>query len=365
MPSFLLSNCRMIGTKKILVTGAAGFIGFHLVKRLAESGGFNIIGLDSINSYYDVNLKYGRLAELGIDNAGSMDMSGNDAKVLTFNQSSKYANFSFIKADISDYDTLARIFEECNFDIVCNLAAQAGVRYSFENPFSYIKSNVNGFMNILELSRIHNISHVVYASSSSVYGNNEKIPFDESDRTDNPQSIYAASKKANELMAHVYSSQMGMATTGLRFFTVYGPWGRPDMAPFLFMKSVLEGKKIRIFNHGNLSRDFSYIDDIVEGIAKVVESNPSGGDCKIYNIGNSSPVKLMDFVRTIEEVAGKEAIKEFTDMQQGDVYITYANTASIEKDFGFKPCTPLKYGIEEFYKWYTEFYSFSRDRSNG
>lgn len=365
MPSFLLSNCRMIGTKKILVTGAAGFIGFHLVKRLAESGGFNIIGLDSINSYYDVNLKYGRLAELGIDNAGSMDMSGNDAKVLTFKQSSKYANFSFIKADISDYDTLARIFEECNFDIVCNLAAQAGVRYSFENPFSYIKSNVNGFMNILELSRIHNISHVVYASSSSVYGNNEKIPFDESDRTDNPQSIYAASKKANELMAHVYSSQMGMATTGLRFFTVYGPWGRPDMAPFLFMKSVLEGKKIRIFNHGNLSRDFSYIDDIVEGIAKVVESNPSGGDCKIYNIGNSSPVKLMDFVRTIEEVAGKEAIKEFTDMQQGDVYITYANTASIEKDFGFKPCTPLKYGIEEFYKWYTEFYSFSRDRSNG
>lgn len=335
--------------KKILITGAAGFIGFHLVKRLASTGLYNITGVDNINSYYDVNLKYGRLKALGIDTPGE--------------KSSIYENFTFVKEDISDYEGMRKIFEEGKFDIVCNLAAQAGVRYSFENPFTYINSNVNGFMNILELSRIFNIRHLVYASSSSVYGNNEKIPFEEADRTDNPQSIYAASKKANELMAHVYSSQMGLPTTGLRFFTVYGPWGRPDMAPFLFMKSVLEGKKIKIFNHGNLSRDFSYIDDIVKGIVKVIESNPSGGAYKIYNIGNSSPVKLMDFVGTIEKVAGKEAIKEFTDMQQGDVYITYANTASIEKDFGFKPCTPLEYGIEEFYKWYTKFYSFSRDRS--
>ena len=361
--------------KKILVTGAAGFIGFHLVKRLAQIGGYSIVGLDSINSYYDVNLKYGRLSELGIDCSCSNpeqresdnreSINGTKSGNLNFINSTRYGNLTFIKADISDYDTLAQIFEHHKFDIVCNLAAQAGVRYSFENPFSYIRSNIDGFMNILELSRIHNIKHFVYASSSSVYGNNEKTPFDEDDRTDNPQSVYAATKKANELIAHVYSSQRNMATTGLRFFTVYGPWGRPDMAPFLFMKSVLEGKKIKIFNHGNLSRDFSYIDDIVEGIMKVIGSNPSGGEYKIYNIGNSSPVKLKDFVETIERVAGKEAIKEFVDMQQGDVYITYANTASIEKDFGFKPCTPIEYGIGEFYKWYMEFYSFSRDRSNG
>ena len=342
----------------IFVTGVAGFIGFHLVKALASSGQYNIVGVDNINSYYDVNLKYGRLKALGIE----ID-EANEKEGTTCTNSCKYPDLTFVKADISDFATLKQIFEQGSFEIVCNLAAQAGVRYSFENPFTYINSNVNGFMNILELSRIFNIKHLVYASSSSVYGNNEKIPFEERDRTDNPQSIYAASKKANELMANVYSCQLGLATTGLRFFTVYGPWGRPDMAPFLFMKSVLEGKTIKIFNHGNLSRDFSYIDDIVKGIVKVIESNPSGGQCKIYNIGNSSPVKLMDFVETIENVTGKRAVKEFVDMQQGDVYITYANTASIEKDFGFKPCTPLKYGIGEFYKWYMEFYSFSRDRS--
>ena len=342
----------------ILITGAAGFIGFHLVKALASTGKYNIVGADNINSYYDINLKYGRLNALGFECQDIVNKESSTAII-----SGKYQNLNFLKVDISDFARMKDIFELYKFDIVCNLAAQAGVRYSFENPFTYINSNVNGFMNILELSRIFNIKHLVYASSSSVYGNNEKIPFEESDRTDNPQSIYAASKKANELMAHVYSSQMGIPTTGLRFFTVYGPWGRPDMAPFLFMKSVLEGKTIKIFNHGNLSRDFSYIDDIVKGIVKVIESNPSGGEYKIYNIGNSSPVKLMDFVETIENVTGKKAVKEFVDMQQGDVYITYANTASIEKDFGFKPCTPLKYGIEEFYKWYMEFYSFSRDRS--
>lgn len=345
-------------SKRILVTGAAGFIGFHLVKRLAESNGYDIVGVDNINSYYDVNLKYGRLAELGIER--SLIGEGNSTAPV---KSSRYGNFKFIKADIADLEGLRRIFSDGKFEIVCNLAAQAGVRYSFENPHSYISSNVCGFMNILLLSKEFDIRHLVYASSSSVYGNNAKIPFEEADRTDEPQSIYAASKKANELMAHVYSSQLGIATTGLRFFTVYGPWGRPDMAPFLFLRSILEGKSIKVFNYGNLSRDFSYIDDIVTGIFKIIEKPVGKGACRIYNIGNSSPVMLMDFISTIEEIAGKEAQKEFVEMQQGDVHTTYANTASIEKDFGFKPCTPLKYGIGEFYKWYTKFYSFSRDCS--
>lgn len=314
---------------KILVTGAAGFIGFHLSRRLMEEG-YAVTGLDNINSYYDTNLKYSRLKELG--------------------------DLRFHKADLTDTCKLKEIFEQGGFDLVCNLAAQAGVRYSFENPSAYIQSNVVGFANIIEMSRLHSVRHFVYASSSSIYGNNNKVPFSEDDRTDNPQSLYAATKKENELIAHVYSSQWGMATTGLRFFTVYGPWGRPDMAPFLFMRSILEGKKIRIFNNGNLSRDFSYIDDIVEGVVKVLESRPEKGSCKVYNIGNSSPVKLMDFIHTIEKVTGRQAVKEFVPMQQGDVYTTYADTSRLERDFGFKPGTPLEKGIREFYKWYCKFY---------
>ena len=314
---------------KILVTGAAGFIGFHLSRRLMEEG-YAVTGLDNINSYYDTNLKYSRLKELG--------------------------DFRFHKADLTDTCKLKEIFEQGGFDLVCNLAAQAGVRYSFENPSAYIQSNVVGFANIIEMSRLHSVKHFVYASSSSIYGNNNKVPFSEDDRTDNPQSLYAATKKENELIAHVYSSQWGMSTTGLRFFTVYGPWGRPDMAPFLFMRSILEGKKIRIFNNGNLSRDFSYIDDIVEGVVKVLESRPEKGSCKVYNIGNSSPVKLMDFIHTIEKVTGRQAVKEFVPMQQGDVYTTYADTSRLERDFGFKPGTPLEKGIREFYKWYCKFY---------
>lgn len=334
---------------KILVTGAAGFIGFHLVKALA-SAGYTITGLDCINAYYDVNLKFGRLKELGI-----CKEKISEGKYI---QSDIFPNFTFIKEDLSNLEGLRRVFITGQFDLVCNLAAQAGVRYSFENPYSYVQSNVTGFINMLDLSKQYNIKHFIFASSSSVYGNNAKVPFEESDRTDDPQSIYAATKKADELMAHVYSKQLGLPTTGLRFFTVYGPWGRPDMAPFLFLQSVLKGKPIRVFNHGNLSRDFSYIDDIVTGLTKVVEKIPQKGAYRIYNIGNSSPIPLMEFIKAIEQVAGKEAIKEFTEMQQGDVYITYANTASIEKDFGFKPCTPLQYGINEFYKWYTKFYSF-------
>ncbi|MEG0518586.1 MAG: SDR family NAD(P)-dependent oxidoreductase [Bacteroidales bacterium] len=322
----------------ILVTGTAGFIGFHLTKALLLRG-YKVVGLDNLNSYYDVHLKYGRLNEL---------------KTL-------HKDFSFIQCDITNLPQLTGIFKETHFDKVCNLAAQAGVRYSFENPHTYIQSNIVGFMNILELCTSYGISHLVYASSSSVYGNNAKIPFEETDRTDDPQSIYAATKKADELLAHVYSSQLNLPTTGLRFFTVYGPWGRPDMAPFLFMKSILEGKTIKIFNNGQLRRDFSYIDDIVAGILKIVETVPvlhSGSHDKspIYNIGNSSPVELMDFINTLEEVIGKKAIKEFVGMQPGDVYTTYANTAAIESDYGFKPNTPLFYGITQFYNWYRSYW---------
>ena len=304
-----------------------------------------MVGLDNINSYYTTDLKFGRLAELGIARESVQE------NVMV--QSSSYGDFRFIKCTLEDNSTMETVFAAEKFDKVCNLAAQAGVRYSFENPSAYIQSNIVGFANIIGLSHKYGVKHFVYASSSSVYGNSNKVPFEETDRVDNPESIYAATKKSNELIANVYSSQMGLPATGLRFFTVYGPWGRPDMAPFLFLRSILDGKTIRVFNNGNLSRDFSYIDDIVTGVVKILEAAPAG---KVYNIGNSSPVALMDFISTIEKVAGKEAIKEFAPMQQGDVYITYASTEAIERDFGFRPNTPLLYGITRFYNWYKEFY---------
>lgn len=318
----------------ILVTGAAGFIGFHLCKRLMDLG-HNVSGLDNLNSYYDLNLKLGRLEKLG-------------------------SGFDFTKCDLCNRDALESLFKKGAFDVVCNLAAQAGVRYSFENPYEYIQSNVVGFLNLIDLCREYKIRHFVYASSSSVYGNSNEVPFKESDRTDSPESIYAATKKEDEMIAHVFSSQWNMATTGLRFFTVYGPWGRPDMAPFLFMKSILEGKAIKVFNNGNLSRDFSYIDDIIEGVIRVVDSNPQDGSYRIYNIGNSSPVRLMDFINTIEEVTGLEAVKVFVPMQQGDVFTTYADTSALAQDFNFRPNTPLKVGIEAFYNWYKSFYNVTR-----
>lgn len=330
---------------RILVTGAAGFIGFHLCKALLGEG-HAVVGYDNINNYYDTSLKYGRLAQLGI----GKDAADCEKSV----QSSIYPQFTFIKGALEDISTLERVFKEFSPDKVCNLAAQAGVRYSFENPDAYIQSNIVGFANIISLSHKYGVKHFVYASSSSVYGNNNKVPFEESDRVDSPESIYAATKKSNELIANVYSSQMGLPTTGLRFFTVYGPWGRPDMAPFLFLSSILEGRTIKVFNNGNLSRDFSYIDDIVTGVVKVLQGNPAE---RVYNIGNSSPVPLMDFISTIEGVAGKEAIKEYVPMQKGDVYTTYASTKLMERDFGFKPNTPLQYGITQFYNWYTDFYN--------
>mgnify|MGYP003584236331 CR=1 FL=1 len=320
---------------KILVTGAAGFIGAQLIKTLIKRG-HSVVGVDNLNSYYDVELKKGRLKDIRAEKKNA-------------------ERFTFKKLDITDYAALDRLFKNSHFQKVCNLAAQAGVRYSFENPAAYVQSNLLGFFNVMDLCAKYKVKHFIYASSSSIYGNNAKVPFSEEDRVDDPQSLYAATKKSDELMAYVYSHQMKLSCTGLRFFTVYGPWGRPDMAPFGFMKNILEHKPIRVFNNGKLSRDFSYIDDIVEGIVKVIEG-PSDSPHPVYNIGNSHPVELMDFIGTIEKVAGAKAVKKFTGMQKGDVYTTYASTKLLEKDYGFKPNTPLLKGITEFYKWYVKFY---------
>jgi UDP-glucuronate 4-epimerase len=335
-------------SRKILVTGTAGFIGFHLAKKLLDQGHI-VIGLDNINDYYDVNLKYGRLNELGIDKSNL-----EDNKSL---QSSTYPNHKFIKANLEDAETLNKLFETEKFDAVCNLAAQAGVRYSIENPHAYISSNIVGFMNILEACRNYNVKNLSYASSSSVYGLNKEQPFKTTDQTDTPVSLYAATKKSNELMAHTYSHLYGIQTTGLRFFTVYGPWGRPDMAPMLFTDAILNDRAIKVFNHGKMSRDFTYVDDIVDGIVKVI-NNPS--PYNIYNIGNNSPVNLMEFIETIENALDKEATKNFMDIQPGDVESTFADVSGLIEDFDYKPETPLSHGVDEFVKWYREFYKYDK-----
>jgi UDP-glucuronate 4-epimerase len=330
---------------KILVTGAAGFIGFHLCEKLISLGD-TIVGLDNINDYYNIRLKFDRLAELGISNP-------QDNTII---RSSKYENFSFIKLDIADRDNLPRLFAEEKFDIVCNLAAQAGVRFSLEKPFAYIDSNIAGFMNILEACRNYRVRKLVYASSSSVYGLNDKIPFSTTDNVDNPISLYAATKKSNELMAHTYSHLFGIETIGLRFFTVYGPWGRPDMAMFLFTDAILNDKPIKVFNEGNLSRDFTYIDDIVKGVVATLLEKTEGNSYKLYNIGNSQPVKLLDFISEIENVIGKSAKKEMLPMQPGDVERTWADVSDLEKDFSYKPQTPISTGIRNFVDWYRQYY---------
>lgn len=347
---------------KILVTGTAGFIGFHLAQKLLERGD-EVIGLDNINDYYDVNLKYGRLKELGIEK--------EDIEDNKFTVSSRYPKHRFIKLDLADREGMNKLFETETFDAVCHLAAQAGVRYSIENPNAYIDSNVVGFMNILEGCRHSQIKNLSYASSSSVYGLNQSQPFKTSDHTDHPVSLYAATKKSNEMMAHTYSHLYGIQTTGLRFFTVYGPWGRPDMAPMLFADAILNNRPIKVFNHGNMSRDFTYIDDIVEGITKVIdkpaESDPdwkaqkptpekSSNPYKIYNIGNSAPVSLMKFIETIENALGKVAQKNMLPMQDGDVVSTYADTSALEKEFEYKPVTELTVGVKKFINWYKKFY---------
>jgi UDP-glucuronate 4-epimerase len=345
---------------KILITGTAGFIGFHLAKALLERGD-QIIGIDNINDYYDVNLKYKRLAETGIMR-----------KAITYNQSAQsiiYPNYQFFKLDLSDRSNLEQLFAGQKFDKVINLAAQAGVRYSLENPQAYIDANITGFLNILECCRYNNIKHLVYASSSSVYGNNSKMPLSTSDSVDHPISLYAATKKSNELMAHTYSHLFGIPTTGLRFFTVYGPYGRPDMALFLFTKAILAGEPIQIFNNGEMKRDFTYVTDIVRGIVRVLDHVPQPSvdnlidpsvsktaSYKIYNIGNSSPVRLMDFIEAIETKLGIQAKKELLPMQPGDVPMTWADTSDLQSNLDYRPDTPIKEGVGKFIDWYRRFY---------
>ncbi len=323
-------------TKKILVTGGAGFIGFHFSKKLLETG-CRVVGFDNLNEYYDVKLKYDRLAIL-----------------------QEFEQFQFIKGDLADKNALEQLFEAERPDIVVNLGAQAGVRYSIENPEAYMQSNMIGFFNVLECCRHYPVEHLVYASSSSVYGANKKIPFSTEDKVDNPVSLYAATKKSNELMAHCYSKLYGIPSTGLRFFTVYGPYGRPDMAYFSFTQKIMKGETIKVFNHGDMYRDFTYVDDIVAGMINILSNPPkkneNGVRYKIYNIGNNKPEKLMYFIETLEKCLGKEAKKEFYPMQPGDVYQTYADVTDLIEDFDFKPSTPIEEGLQKFAEWYREYY---------
>ena len=333
---------------KILVTGAAGFIGFHLVRALCSKG-LVVVGIDNINDYYPVSLKYARLAECGI--------AERDIVQGHMVQSSKYTDYRFCRIDICDKAKLDRLFEKEKFDVVVNLAAQAGVRYSIENPYAYIESNIVGFLNILEASRTNKIKHLVYASSSSVYGGNTKTPFEETDRVDNQVSIYAATKKSNELMANVYSKLYNLPTTGLRFFTVYGPWGRPDMSPFLFMDAIFNDRPIKVFNNGDMLRDFTYIDDIIEGVTRIINVIPDAETpASIYNIGNQTPTRLMDYIECIERATGKEAKKDFLPMQPGDVYQTYADSSALANATGFTPDTPLQEGINRTAEWFKSYF---------
>ncbi len=347
---------------KILVTGTAGFIGSHLAQRLLARGD-EVVGLDSINDYYDVRVKYGRLQRAGIREA--------DIAYNTLLTSRTQPAYRFIQLQLEDAEALNALFAAEKFDAVCNLAAQAGVRYSLQNPRAYIDANIIGFLNILEACRHHGVKNLSYASSSSVYGLNEELPFSTRHNVDHPISLYAASKKSNELMAHTYSHLFGIATTGLRFFTVYGPWGRPDMALFLFTKAALEGKTIDVFNHGRMRRDFTYIDDIVEGVVRVIDNparaNPqwsgmhpdpstSSAPWKVYNIGNNNPVELMDFIEAIERALGMKIKKNLMPLQAGDVPATYADVTDLVEDLHYQPATPVQVGIDRFVAWYREFF---------
>lgn len=323
-------------SKTYLVTGGAGFIGFHLSKRLLEMGA-SVIGFDNMNDYYDVTLKEDRL------------------KVLR-----NHEKYTFIKGDLSDKAEILRIFKEYNPNIIVNLGAQAGVRYSIDNPDAYIQSNMVGFFNILEGCRYFPAEHLVYASSSSVYGGNDKVPFSTDDKVDEPVSLYAATKKSNELMAYAYSKLYSIPVTGLRFFTVYGPFGRPDMAYFKFTTKIMKGEPIQIYNNGDMYRDFTYIDDIVRGVENILcnppEEDSKGVRSRLYNIGNNKPEKLMDFIETLEKCLGKKAVKEFLPMQPGDVYQTYADVSGLMRDYDFKPDTTIEEGLGRFVEWYREYY---------
>lgn len=329
---------------KILVTGAAGFIGFHLSKLLLNNG-YEVIGLDNINDYYDTNLKYDRLKILGVQK--------NDAE--KYNCLINENKFKFIRLNIEDKENLSVLFSNEKIDLVCNLAAQAGVRYSLSNPDTYVQSNIVGFLNILECCRHNSIKHLIYASSSSVYGSNKKIPFSIKDNVDNPISLYAATKKSNELMAHTYSHLFNLKTTGLRFFTVYGPWGRPDMALFLFTKAILNGEPINVYNYGKMQRDFTYVDDIISGIYKMI-TKQTNKKYSIYNIGNNNSVNLMDFINCIENKLNITANKKLMPIQPGDVSKTWANVDDLVNDFDYRPSTKIKDGIDKFIDWYIDYY---------
>lgn len=365
--------------KTVLVTGAAGFIGSNLVKRLFyKVNNIHIIGIDSITDYYDVNIKYERLKEIKqclsviVDQKSEMDENGIESG---FYQGQNGSSWTFVHASIADKDAVEKIFTKNNISVVVNLAAQAGVRYSITNPDAYIQSNLIGFYNILEACRHHEVEHLVYASSSSVYGSNKKVPYSTDDKVDNPVSLYAATKKSNELMAHAYSKLYNIPSTGLRFFTVYGPAGRPDMAYFGFTNKLVKGETIKIFNYGNCKRDFTYVDDIVEGVVRIMQHAPekqNGEDglpippYKVYNIGNNSPENLLDFVTILQEELVRagvlpeeydfDAHKELVPMQPGDVPVTYADTTPLELDFGFKPNTSLREGLRSFAEWYAKYY---------
>lgn len=337
--------------KTILLTGSAGFIGFHLANRLAGLG-HRVVGIDNLNDYYDPNLKTDRLRAAGF----------TQESVLTnevASTSSSNDKLSFQRLDLADAAGLDRLFEQHDFGVVVNLAAQAGVRYSLSHPRAYVDSNVTGFVNVLEACQRRGVGHLVYASSSSVYGLNEKVPFHEQDAVDQPASLYAATKRTNELLAHVYGHLYGLPTTGLRFFTVYGPWGRPDMAYSLFSDAILHDRPIRVFNHGRMSRDFTYVDDIVEGLVRVVlrpRPPQAGVPARVYNIGAGQPVRLLDFVEAMERALGRKATKEFLPMQPGDVAQTYADTTALERDYGYRPKSDFQTGIQAFVDWYRQYY---------
>jgi UDP-glucuronate 4-epimerase len=347
---------------KVLVTGTAGFIGFHMVKYLLTRG-YEVVGLDNINNYYDILLKYGRLKETGID--------GETCEYGKIINSTKYPSYRFIKSDLEDDKTLLQLFQNEKFSHVIHLAAQAGVRYSLTNPHAYIRSNINGFLNVLESCRHYPVEHLVFASSSSVYGLNEQMPFSVKHNVDHPISLYAASKKSNELMAHAYSHLFHIPVTGLRFFTVYGPWGRPDMALFIFTGSILSGKPIDVFNNGEMERDFTYIDDIVDGMGRIIQSPPEGtpewdgkkpdpslskAPYRIYNIGNNQPISLMSFIEAIQNATGKKALINMLPIQKGDVIKTWADTQDLFRDFQYKPTTKVNEGVKKFVDWYISYY---------
>ena len=337
---------------KILVTGTAGFIGFHLAEKLVSLG-HSVVGIDNINDYYDVKLKYARLRQSGIEES-EIEYG---AKI----PSATLPAYSFAKLDLTDTGNLFSLFAEEQFDCVCHLAAQAGVRYSLENPRAYIDSNISGFFNILEACRARSVKHLVYASSSSVYGINEKIPFAVTDAADHPASLYAATKKSNELMAHSYSHLFGIPCTGLRFFTVYGPWGRPDMAYYKFARAIVNGDPIEVYNHGEMSRDFTYIDDIIDGVVAAIERVPPARPIPfvLYNLGNNRPEKLTDFVETLEKALGRAGEKVYLGMQAGDVPVTMADISSTRADLGWEPKTALDNGIKQFIQWFLEYHEVS------